>query len=465
MGDTKRRPEFFSFYDHTGIQAHLEQMAEQGWMLVQPGTYLWRYRRIPPQKLRFAVTYFPNASEFDPGPTEGQQILQDYCEAAGWQYVTHWAQMQIFCTADENPVPLETDALTQVDTIHASMKRSSLPGLVIMVLLALFQLGFQFWQFTEDTIDFLATPSYLYMVPAWVLILLVNIYELVFYFRWHKKAKAAAETTGEFLPIRTRRGYSLAILTAALGIVALALLAQARRSMMFFMLAWFLGMGLTFLLTNSIKKTLQKMNASRGVNRTVTLVVCVVLTLALMSGLTAATLRGLRSGWLEDDPPVETYEYKGWEWDVYHDEIPLRVENLMDTDYDQWSTEETVNCSAILAFREYRQRPRMDALEQPDLEYDIVEIKAPALYDLCKKAMLERYWYDDPEEYRAVYLPEDGVADLADEVYRYYNRYYDEYTPYNRYLLCWEDRIAEIRFDGEPTAEQLRTAAEILETA
>ena len=465
MRDTLRKPEFFSFYDHTGIQSHLERMAEKGWMLAQPGTYLWRYRPIPPQKLRFAVTYFPNASEFDPGPTEGQEILRDYCEAAGWQYVTHWAQMQIFCTADEAAPPLETDALTQVDTIHAAMKRASLPGMVIMVLLALFQLGFQCWQFTEDTIDFLSTPSYLYMVPAWALILLVSVYELVFYFRWHKKARTVAETTGEFLPIRTRRIFSLVILTSALGIVVLALLANARRSMLFFTVVWFGGMGLTFLLTSSIKKTLKKMNTSRGVNRAVTLVVCVVLTMALMAGLTAATLRGLRSGWLEDDPPVETYTYKGWEWDVYHDEIPLRVEDLMDTDYTQWSTEETVSRSALLSFREYRQRPRMDALEQPDLEYDIVEIKVPALYDLCKKAMLERYWYNEPEEYRAVYLPEDSAPGAADEVYRYYNRYYDEYTPYDRYLLCWEDRIAEIRFDREPTAEQLYTAAEILKTA
>ncbi|MBQ7777685.1 MAG: DUF2812 domain-containing protein [Oscillibacter sp.] len=465
MRDTKRKLELFSFYDHSGIQQHLEQMAEKGWMLEQPGTYLWRYRRIAPQKLHFAVTYFPNASEFDPGPTEGQQILQDYCEAAGWQYVTRWAQMQIFCTADEDPVPLETDALTQVDTIHAAMKRASLPGLVIMVLLALFQLGFQCWQFLEDTIDFLATPSYLYMVPAWLLILLVNVYELVFYFRWHKKAKTAAETTGEFIPIRTRHGFSMAVLTLALAFVALALLLQADRGMMFFMAVWFIGMALIFLWVNSIKKTLQKMNASRGVNRTVTLVVCVALTMALMADLTAATLRGLRSGWLEDDPSVETYTYKGWEWDVYHDEIPLRVEDLIDTDYDQWSTEETVNSSILLAFREYSQRPRMDALDQPDLEYDIVEIKLSALYELCKKSMLERYWYNDPEEFRSVYLPEDGFPGAADEVYRYYSRYYDEYTPYDRYLLCWEGRIAEIRFDGEPTPEQLYTAAEILKTA
>ena len=33
MKDTKRRLEMFSFYDHTAIQAHLEKMARQGWMI------------------------------------------------------------------------------------------------------------------------------------------------------------------------------------------------------------------------------------------------------------------------------------------------------------------------------------------------------------------------------------------------------------------------------------------------
>jgi len=235
MRDLKYRFELFSFYDHTGIQTHLERMAQKGWMLVQPGTYLWKYRRIEPQQLHFAVTYFPNASGFDPGPTEGQQILQDYCEAAGWQYVARWVQMQIFCNASEDPIPLETDALTQVDTIHAAMKRSSLPGMVLMTLLAIFQLAMQWWNFSNDPIDFLATPSFLYMVPAWILILFLSLFELVFYFRWHKKAREAAETTGEFLPIRTCRTLSIATMSLALLWVAAALFLQAGRGFAFFM--------------------------------------------------------------------------------------------------------------------------------------------------------------------------------------------------------------------------------------
>ena len=66
MSDKKRRLEAFSFYDHTGIEQHLERMAEKGWLVEKVG-YLWTYRRIEPQKLTFCVSYFPKASLFERG--------------------------------------------------------------------------------------------------------------------------------------------------------------------------------------------------------------------------------------------------------------------------------------------------------------------------------------------------------------------------------------------------------------
>ena len=45
-------------------------------------------------------------------------------------------------------------------------------------------------------------------------------------------------------------------------------------------------------------------------------------------------IRNAGSGWLEDHPPVETYTAHGMTWSVYADPIPLRVEDLIDIDYD-----------------------------------------------------------------------------------------------------------------------------------
>ena len=56
----------YSFYDHTGMERHLEKMAAKGWLLESIGTTLWRYCRIEPQKLRFSVAYSPTPRRATP---------------------------------------------------------------------------------------------------------------------------------------------------------------------------------------------------------------------------------------------------------------------------------------------------------------------------------------------------------------------------------------------------------------
>lgn len=74
----------FSFYDQQAIQEKLEEVAQKGWMLEKTGNFMWTYKRIEPKKLRFSVTYFPAASDFDPSPTDGELTKIDYCRHDGW---------------------------------------------------------------------------------------------------------------------------------------------------------------------------------------------------------------------------------------------------------------------------------------------------------------------------------------------------------------------------------------------
>ena len=62
----KRELNLYAFYDHTGLERHLEKMAANGWMLESVGTYALRYRRCEPKKLRFAVVYYPKTDSFCP---------------------------------------------------------------------------------------------------------------------------------------------------------------------------------------------------------------------------------------------------------------------------------------------------------------------------------------------------------------------------------------------------------------
>ena len=122
MSTVKRTLVNVSFYDPEAIQRKLEQMAAQGWMLQKAGNLFWTYTKIPPQKLRFAVTYFPGASEFDPKPSEKQLEKEELCAQDGWRLVLRWDVMQIFCTDREDAVPIDTDPVPQVDTIHRTMR-------------------------------------------------------------------------------------------------------------------------------------------------------------------------------------------------------------------------------------------------------------------------------------------------------------------------------------------------------
>ena len=101
----------FTFYDRTGIQKILEEKAEQGWHLDKVSNFGWRFRRIEPRKIHFAVTYFPKASAYDPKPSEYQQDLIEFCNHSGWKLIATAAQMQIFCnelgTGFSSSLPLQ----------------------------------------------------------------------------------------------------------------------------------------------------------------------------------------------------------------------------------------------------------------------------------------------------------------------------------------------------------------------
>ena len=72
----KQEINLYAYYDHAGIVRHLEDMARQGWQLEKAGSVFWTYRRCKPAELRYAVVYFPKASQFDPEPPAEQP-----CEA------------------------------------------------------------------------------------------------------------------------------------------------------------------------------------------------------------------------------------------------------------------------------------------------------------------------------------------------------------------------------------------------
>ena len=188
MKKHKHRLEILSFYDSTGIIAHLETMAQKGWALEKISNNVWHYRRIEPKVLRYSVVYLPSSSEFDPGPTAESQELQALCAQAGWIQTANQAQMHIFCNEDPNPLPIDTDPELQIEVIHKAMKKNYLPSQFLMLFLGFLQLVLLAVRVNMDPIGFFCQNANLVNILCWSLIIAMSAVDLAKYFHWRKKA-------------------------------------------------------------------------------------------------------------------------------------------------------------------------------------------------------------------------------------------------------------------------------------
>ena len=153
-------------------------------------------------------------------------------------------------------------------------------------------------------------------------------------------------------------------------------------------------------------------------------------------------------------------------WSVYHDPIPLRVEDLVEVDYDRWSTEADVDRSPLAVHGTYRQDARLGDGDLPELRYEIVTVQNSFLYDLCKRDFIQWVERDNdqlPEEDWDVYQPVDPAPWGAEEVLQRYR----SGEPVNQFLLCWPGRMAEVDlpWDWDLTAGQMALIGETLREA
>lgn len=315
----------------------------------------------------------------------------------------------------------------------------------------------------SSSVHLMALVSFLPMV-------IITMVNLLAYRRWRRQARAAAEAGKAIPDMPSARKMSILIMVWAALMVAVTLAGFSHRSGMLLitagLLIFYIVIGVS---ASCLRKLLQQRRWPAWANFTAMAALCILIFVAGMAGLFTAILLMASSGLMEDREPVETYtDQTGWTWEVYADPIPLRIEDLADTSYDHWSTEAHISTSPLLTRGEFSQSPRLDdGRDQPDLDYEVVLVKAPFLYDLCKGsyiAWLERHNDQIPPEHRAEnwkeYRPIDPAPWGAEEVYQAYCGS----EARNRFLLCWPDRIAQLQlpWDWTLTGDMAAAAAEKL---
>lgn len=421
MKNVKYKLELFSFYNYNAVCEHLEKMTERGWLIEEPGPVFWRYKRIEPKKLNIAVTYFPDASDYDPEPLERQRMMYEYCAQDGWQLAAQWNEMQIFYSEAEDPTPIETDPVTWVENINEIMGKSSIFFKILSVFFSL-NIIEHIYEFISEPLMFLSSYRNLFSVPINLLGIAAIVIEIFCCRRWYKKAKAAAEN-GEFLDFKSSFADKLILSVVVILLSVFCLIPFStcwKRFLSLFI--WFVMAVAMRFTVNVARRAMKKRGFSRKANWGISMGIAVLFISAVVIVIISATL-------LYQSPKV------------HNDHMPLYMQDLTDEYSNEWSASALGDESFLLANTNYYQRP-LGQEDVPWLIYTVTEVKAPFLYDYCKNTVIKKN--------RGFYEPTDAVPWGAAEAY----------SESKYYLLCYEDCIVEIKFDWEPTPEQMAVVGE-----
>lgn len=410
----------YSFYDHTGMVRHLEQMARRGWRLDKLGGMLWRYQPIEPRRLKYALVYFPEVTGFEPTPPESHLRLQELCAQAGWILAATAGKFQVYCNEDPDAVPLETDPGIQVDIIHRTMKRNFIPSYLLLSLAAVLQLFMQIADLNKDYSVWYSGKAYYFsglawmMIPAWSMILLFYLIELGQYFLWYRRAKARA-AEGLYTPSpRSRWVQSLAILTLALLLLSWFLTEQMNG----FVFAMLGALALAAVLSVVLSKLLKKVGASAKVNQAITIGVACILSLIAVMSVSNYTIQSRRQAEKMDAV------------------LPLQLEDLGYIAPEKAWEKVDERHSPLVSFTHIWQR-REYPQEPLEMEYIIVDVHFAPLWDVCLQDYL-----------KAGARTVDAAPWGAQQVWQIEN-------PYEAvYLLCWDERMVYMELEKAPDDTQ-----------
>jgi len=441
MKNTKRFFPVFAFYDRTGIEKYLEEKAQNGWLLKKIANFGWVFEKCEPKKIHFCVTYFPKASAFDPEPTEEQIMFTEFCEHTGWVFAAQNAQMQVFYNEEPSPVPIETDALIELENIHKSAKKSFLPTYYIFIVNGILQALSFFTQYSNDPVYVLTSNVSLFNGLCWVLMLVMSFTEIINYFSWRRKATSAAENDGSFMETSSRQGFQFLILAIMLMGFVLMSTSLHNGALMKTLLFTLSGIMAITMLVVFISNSLKKMKVSKSVNGFVTFGGSILFGLLFAVGVVYILASG--TGSLGHDP-VSTYEYGIFDIEVYNDPIPLKIEDMQEMDYDRFSYEMWHQESFLAEKTDCVQEPHIsDSDEISSLRYTVYEVKFFPIYDtlaeMIKNDLLDGY--DDNGRKTAELRKIDSAPFYADKAFRMY--FLDE--PAYRYLIFYDRKIVEIR--------------------
>lgn len=459
--DRKRQFSWYQVDDTEAVARHLEKMAGKGWLLEKVDNWFFTYRRSQPEKITYTVTFFPEASVFDPGLTQGQETYADYCRAAGWELAAAYGPIQYFRSVRPDPTPIETDEAVKLAAIRRTMRKTSVLSYALLLILPAMCLPLSLGQFRRDPMKFFSSNHQLAMLLLMVGIVLFSLGILLDYLIWVLRSRHAVSRGGACVRPHTRfrMGLSAVMMALCAAILAVFLLDPPLSGMRGFLAACLVLYGGIMALSRRVLRSLKKRGVSRNNTKGIYFVFAVAVGLAVGIGTPVlfAVLDGAGLIHIGREPAetyTKTYENVSWTYtqDVFHDELPVTLEELgyTVTPEDHCTYEAESSRSPLAVRAEYTQDALSWDSQLPRLTCQVYDTRWSWLLDRCWKELTGE-GEGDPWPLQKLDPAPWGAEAAYQEI------------GYQSYFLLYPDRIVTFHLSGgSATPEQLDAIAQAL---
>ncbi len=454
--EKKRELALFQANDMDAVARHFEKMEAKGWRLESIDSWGYHYRRVQPGQARYTAACFPDASVYDPAPTEGQETYIDYCRAAGWELAGAFGPMQYFRAVRPDPVPIETDEAVKLTAIRRTMRKTLVPSCGAGLLITILYLMPQVTSFRADPLEYFSWDMHLSLLLLMAGLFLYSVWLLADHGIWVLRSKRSVDGGGAcvkpYTRLRMAASVGLMVLTAA----CLALMCRdvMVRRVGPAMAAYLVFYGLVILSAGWVLKWIKGRSASRGAVRVkyfAFAIGCGVLTMFVV----VAAVFALSGGGRREPEEVYVKEYPGGqsiEWNIYRDPLPVTLEDLgyTVTEEDHCTYEAEVHRSFLASYEEYRQRAMAYGSDLPELEYSVATISWDWLREICWERFLEKNL--DPELW--------PLRELAPAPWGALEAYQQDDLPH--YYLLYPDRAVTLELWSEASQKEIGAVLEAI---
>ncbi|MGL5416382.1 MAG: DUF2812 domain-containing protein [Clostridium sp.] len=105
------------------LERYLEEMALKGWKLKSICSRLLIFEKTDRRKIKYTVDINKEIESKGGEPSERILEYRDMCKNVGWNFVCQYERMQVFCTEEEEVIPIHTDKNERKEIIvKASLK-------------------------------------------------------------------------------------------------------------------------------------------------------------------------------------------------------------------------------------------------------------------------------------------------------------------------------------------------------